>query len=213
MKPSDERRLFLLSELANPVNRPDSEQINSVLKRGEDNGFSSDLLIDEIQNMDSQHEGLLTVQLAPTLGGPPVLAISQNYWLTSKGEDYLYKLQHPGSNEGDESSMSGIHIDTINNNGQAAFGDYSSFTDNHSQTINIDESIHQLLSIENQLPDNSDKEQLRDLAAELESALKSSETPKPKFLSRFKNFIGKTWEITGPVITPLLVELGKQTFF
>ena len=142
-----------------------------------------------------------------------ILRLGKNRYLQTVAQSIRRRcfihIQHPD----EESSLNeqSINIGTLNNTGQAAFGDNASFTDNHS--TNIDNSVHQLLSVENQLSDEADKELLHQLAATLESALKSAENPKPKFLSKFKNFIDKTWKITGPVITPLLVELGKRIFF
>ncbi|MCH5463515.1 hypothetical protein HC026_12130 [Lactobacillus sp. LC28-10] len=209
MKPGDRRKLFILKYLSKPSLPVTPEAVNGMLKAGEKIGESSDKLLEDLVNMDFKHDDYLTAQFEEDLQGNISVYAVKEYWITTKGENLLYELQNPETNHPTQKSSYSIGV--FNNNGNAAVGDNNAII--NTQTLNIDNSIHQLLSVKDQLSSDEDKAQLEALASELRSALNGSDTPKPHFLSKFKNFFDKSWKIISPVVTPLLVEIAKRMIF
>lgn len=213
MKPSEERQLAILKFLANlsTVSRNDlnklAEQTHSL--------FSTEILFQTLEEMDSKHQDLLQLTVSPTLGPVPMMSFnSKHRWLTSKGDDRLYLLTHP---EEEKPKPANFNFNApITANGQQTFGNITSQSvDNSihtSSTWNTDNSIHQLLQVKAELLDPSDQQSLEELAQVLKATMDSTESPKPGFLSKFSGFLNKTWKIVNPVVAPFLVELAKRTF-
>lgn len=109
--------------------------------------------------------------------------------------------------------MSTFNIENLNNNGQAAFGDHASLSDNHSTNVDIDNSIHQLIELKSELPNSVDPQQLDELAKLLKQMIAGQVKPEPGALKKFGNFLDKTWKIISPVAAPLIVEAFKPIIF
>lgn len=210
MKPSEEKQKAILEFLSkcSPVNGNQIKELITNLS----SRFDSEVIFQELEEMDMNHEGLVQIIISPTIGGNPAIGInSNNRWLTSKGDDHLYSLTHP---EEDKKMSTNFNFNgPVNSTGQQTFGNITNQSVNNStNTWNTDNSIHQLLKVKNELPDSSDQQTLEDLASTLKSVMNSSEIPQPGFLSKFSKFLDKTWQTVNPVITPFLVELAKRTF-
>ncbi|WP_282801240.1 hypothetical protein [Secundilactobacillus kimchicus] len=205
MRPGEKRRAFLLEELSKISNRPNPADLNGMLVKGEQLGMNSDLLMDELESMDRHHERLLTIGLAPVLQGKPILEVNKDNWLTSHGEDYLYDLQHPEERSG--VSLSTFNIENVNNSGNAAFGDNANFSDNHSSTISIDNSITQLLEFKSEM-NVTDQKELENLVSELHSIVDSGEPIQKGTLSKFKGFLVKH----SKDVLPAVNAIGAQLF-
>lgn len=213
MKPSEVKQKAILEFLSkcSPVNRDQIQELFTSLS----DRFEPEVIFQELEEMDMQHEKLIQMIISPVLNGNPGIAINSNKrWLTSKGDDRLYSLTQP---EEEKNVSTNFNFNApVTANGQQTFGNIANQSvDNSihiSKTWNTDNSIHQLLKVKSELPDSSDQQTLEELARVLKSTMDSTDDPKPGFLSKFSGFLDKTWTIVSPVVAPFLVELAKRAF-
>jgi hypothetical protein len=215
MRPSDKRRLFILQYLSERNHDSHKSVLINLFSEGQKLGYASDKLEKSFESMDDQNDYLLNIRMMSPVGMPnPVdrIGLQGNSWLTQDGEDYLYELQNPEEG-GLPLQMSTFNIENLNNNGQAAFGDHASLSDNHSTNIDTDNSIHQLIELKSELPNSVDPQQLDELAKLLKQMIAGQVKPEPGALKKFGTFLDKTWKIISPVAAPLIVEAFKPIIF
>lgn len=206
MKPSDKIKKPILEFLMGKNNQVSPDVFREMISSVNSQGFSIDKVLKVIEQMDNVegHENLLQIefQLSPGVG----LNISgADEWLSMKGEDYLDNLNNPKEDKPVSQSftVNGDNVSIGNNN-------RNSFSDDHSN--NVTAQIDKLLSYKNKL-DPADQATLEQFAGNVQRTLASQEKPKQGALSKFSDFLDKTWNTISPVATPLLVELAKRALF
>ncbi|MEN2307884.1 MULTISPECIES: hypothetical protein [Lentilactobacillus] len=215
MRPSDKRRLFILQYLSERNHDSHKSVLINLFSEGQKLGYASEKLEESFESMDNHHDYLLNIEMMSVIGMPnPIerVVLLGHSWLTQDGEDYLYELQNPEEG-GSTLQMSTFNIENLNNNGQAAFGDHASLSDNHSTNVDIDNSIHQLIELKSELPNSVDPQRLDELAKLLKQMIAGQVKPEPGALKKFGNFLDKTWKIISPVAAPLIVEAFKPIIF
>ncbi|CAJ1227073.1 hypothetical protein LZY01_23780 [Levilactobacillus zymae] len=213
MKPSEKVQKFILDFLFDHNEEVTLEIFKELLSTAKQNGYSELKIVKCIQHMgnDADNLGLLQVNLPLDAFGNGTLNTSlADSWLSPKGEDYLDNLNHPKNN--DDHSSQTINIGNL---GNASFGNNNknSFTSDNSTNINVNAEVDKLLLYKDQLNSSKDQDELSAFAETLRELLNREEAPKTGSLSKFGNFLGKTWKTISPVAAPLLVELAKKAFF
>lgn len=95
MKPSDEKRKFILSTLFKQNPDFDDSVTDFLFTSGKGKGYAKLDIQRELVSMDSKHDGLLQIRyLLDTQGHGGVVLSATSGWLSSKGEDYLDDLNH-----------------------------------------------------------------------------------------------------------------------
>lgn len=206
MKPSDKLRKFILEFLKKDESRPDTPMVDKLINEGMRKGYSSDQIIDELTDMDNHHEKLLTVQIAPVLGGNPILAVSEPHWITSKGHDYLFYLENPdeANNIKSEFNFNG----PVNNIGQSAYGNGSVF--NGDNQVNISNSLDNLESLKTQFDNAEDQFQFAELVQELRKIAERDGNMDKGKLGKFRGFVKKTSSVIGSALSIVLAQLSLQ---
>lgn len=211
MRPSDKRKKFILDYLTKAQSEVNLASLKDLIDKARQAGFTENQIFEEVDNMGSNNDGLLTSEIVHGFGGGGTLVAHKDYWITDKGEDYLYNLEHP--EEGGFFNVSTFNIENQNNNGPTIFGDHASLSDDHSSTVDIDNSIHQLIKLKPELPDSVDPHQLDELAVLLKQMIAGQVKPEPGALKKFGNFLDKTWKVISPVAAPLIVAAFKPIIF
>jgi hemerythrin len=213
MSPNDEREKFILNFLYDRNEDNDFIKVfKGLFERGKSQ-FGCAQLESSLEEMDQQHQNLLNIVLMGQTGyHDPINRIRQvkTFLVTSAGEKRLDELNNPKS---DELMQSFNFNGPVSNNGQTSFGNNNVFSDDHSSTFNINNSINQLLQIKDDLPDKHDQRQLEEFANALKELYENENKDFSHPLSKFKNFLNRTWATVSPAVAPLLVELAKKTFF
>ncbi|MCT3565304.1 MULTISPECIES: hypothetical protein [Levilactobacillus] len=206
MKPSDKINKVILEFLKSYNDEVNLVVFKKLFHAGASEGYSNSQIEKAFVAMDRENAGLLQPELMLDAQGNGTLNTSlADSWLSMKGEDYLDNLNHPKEEEtlSQSFTINGNNISIGNNN-------QNSFSDNHS--INVTAQIDKLLSYKSKL-DPADQATLDQFAKEVQNTLASQDKPKQGALSKFGNFLDKTWNTISPVAAPLLVELAKRTLF
>lgn len=206
MKPSDKINKVILEFLKSYNDEVNLVVFKKLFHAGASEGYSNSQIEKAFVAMDRENAGLLQPELMLDAQGNGTLNTSlADSWLSMKGEDYLDNLNHPKEEEtlSQSFTINGNNISIGNNN-------QNSFSDNHS--INVTAQIDKLLSYKRKL-DPADQATLDQFAKEVQNTLASQDKPKQGALSKFGNFLDKTWNTISPVAAPLLVELAKRTLF
>lgn len=206
MKPSDKIKKPILEFLMGKNNQVSPDVFREMISSVNSQGFSIDKVLKVIEQMDNVegHENLLQIELQlPPGGGLNISGADE--WLAMKGEDYLDNLNNSKEDKPVSQSftVNGDNVSIGNNN-------RNSFSDDHSN--NVAAQIDKLLSYKNKL-DPADQATLEQFAENVQRTLASQEKPKQGALSKFSDFLDKTWNTISPVATPLLVELAKRALF
>lgn len=95
MKPSDEKRKFILSTLFKQNTDFNDSVTDFLFTSGKGKGYTKLDIQRELVSMDSKHDGLLQIRyLLDTQGHGGVVLSATSGWLSSKGEDYLDDLNN-----------------------------------------------------------------------------------------------------------------------
>lgn len=95
MKPSDEKRKFILSTLFKQNTNLDDSVTDALFSSGKDKGYTKLDIQRELVSMDSEHDGLLQIRyLLDAQGYGGFVFSATSGWLSSKGEDCLDDLNN-----------------------------------------------------------------------------------------------------------------------
>lgn len=211
MRPSQKQRLYILDYLSSTKDGVNMNTLKKLLDSASKKGYSDTETFNIIASMGRDQDDLLTIQIVKNVDGGGTMVVHENYWLTPKGKDYIYDLQHSEPEEAYDLMPDENDINNTSNDQQTKGRNSAMYSRQDSERIN--NSIHQILQLKEQLPDRDDKIQLEELSALLRKLLSGEEQPKTGLLRKYHGFLDRTHKITSPVVSPIIVEAFSPLIF